>query len=60
MTKQKRKADAVIIMLAVVALNKIKLDDADYKLIAEQLKISQGRIKTVVKKMHPRVVVQKT
>lgn len=60
MTKQKRKVNTCIVMRAVIALNRIKLDEADYKLLAKQLKIPQGRIRTVVKNMHPFVKVPTT
>lgn len=60
MTKRKRKADENTIMLAVYALSKIKVDDADYKILAQQLKISQGRIKAVVNKMLPYIVLERT
>lgn len=57
MTKRKRQEDKVVVMLAVSALNKIKLEDADYTQLADDLNISLGRIKSVVKKMHPYVKI---
>lgn len=42
-------------MRAVIALNKIKLKNADYKQLADDFNIPQGRIRSVVKMMHPHV-----
>lgn len=60
MTKRKRKVDPQKVMRAVNALNKIELDDADYRQLARDLKITRSRVKIVVEEMHPHVIIQRT
>lgn len=60
MTRRNRKVDEGAIMRAVIALNKKKLNDADYRILAQQLKIPRSRIKKVVAVMHPYLEIKKT